>query len=132
MIEKPKSVVVGDGECIFCGAPLLVKATKTGFLSFSCPNVLDGGCNLQTFARSDKSCRLIGEKMVKKWRQVEYRQAYMGEAPPAPALAPELDPEPAPAPAPANDNPAPSPDPGSRKETREEREARIERELFGE
>ena len=126
MVERPKSVVVADGECLFCGAPLLIKATKTGFLSFSCPNVLDGGCNLQTFARSDKSCRLIGEKMVKKWRQVEYRQAYMGEAPPAPAPAPEPDPESAPEPA-----SSPRPDPGPHVETAEEREARIEREILG-
>lgn len=112
MTEKPKSVTVGEMPCPNCGdVTVLVKATKSGFLSYTCLAEADGGCQHQFFSRSAKSDRLVAGR-IKKWRKPEYRAAYRGEAAP---VTPDPDPVPAP-------DDAPEPD---------DRESRHDRELFG-
>ena len=118
-VERPKGVTVADGECRMCGHAVMVKATnsKNGFLCYTCPAPADGGCGHQTFSRSRKADALIVDQVVKKWRKPEYRAAY---------LVAEDDRAPADVVGPTTPGPDPSDDPG------EDRDAKIDRELFGE
>ena len=99
---KSQSVAVGDGKCLLCGGPVVVKATGKGHLVYTCPTPADGGCGCQVFARYAKSDALLA-KLVTKWRKPEYRDRWKGQiesepeaAPPATAPEPETTPPPEP------------------------------------
>lgn len=68
-----------------CGNGIVVKASKSGRLCYTCPPPADGGCGHQTFARYDDSERKIASDVVTRWRKPEYRAAYLGGEGRAPA-----------------------------------------------
>jgi hypothetical protein len=85
-MEKPKSVVVGQGKCLACGSARPVKAMSNGHLSVKCAGD-DGWCH-DGMSRSDATDAIYARN-VTKWVRPEYRRAYLGaDPPPKKALKP--------------------------------------------
>lgn len=102
-MPKPESVAIGDGHCPFCNSPIVIRSSKSGYLTYTCASVADGGCQHQHFSRSDRHDELLARKVIAKWRKSEYRAEYLSGGP-----SPEPEPEPAPK---SKPKPAPAPDP---------------------
>lgn len=98
MSEKPRDVIVGDGQCPRCDHPITIKATKSGHLCYTCPAPADGGCGHQHFDRYARSDEFTARNVVKKWRKPEFKAAFIPDAKPAPGKRAKPDPDPDPVP----------------------------------
>lgn len=98
---------LGLGTCPNCGCETArYSVSKKGRLVMVCPAVGDGGCNTQTFSRSDSSDTHMSRRIT-RWYDPAARRAALGDealpakARPVAVAAPQSEPAPQPAPPPA-------------------------------
>lgn len=73
-MTTPADKLVGTAPCPLCGAPARVTVSKKFLTVLTCSAPIEGGCFLQLFTRSNRSDRLLRDRVT---------------ATPTPANAPE-------------------------------------------
>ena len=81
MAPKTAGRMVGVMPCPNCEHEVEVRVSKKGFLYYSCPKPVDGGCGHQVFNRDRRADGFLAKKIT-RWRNKEDRKTFLdGELP---------------------------------------------------